>query len=62
MNEGACYSIQEHISTLLGPEEVPALAHLINKPLTARELMQVSVDYLNTSFTRKVYKCSISVW
>lgn len=35
---------QEHISTLLGPEEVPALAHLINKPLTARELMQVIID------------------
>ena len=36
--------MQEHTSTLLAPspEEVPVLAHLIHKELTARELMQVN--------------------
>ena len=39
------YLTQEHTSTLIAPppEEVPVLAHLFNKPLTARELMQVSL-------------------
>ena len=46
--------MQEHVSTLLGPEEVPALAHLINMPLTARELMQVTVDFQIVSFTKLV--------
>ena len=35
--------MQEQTSTLIAPssEDVPVLAHLLNKPLTARELMQV---------------------